>query len=358
MSNVMDLGWAEPFKSAFLLHQQHEAELEPARVATAQRDGYVLLTERGAVTGTLSGRLRQKALQASDLPTVGDWVATRRAADRHGVIVAVLPRRSLLARADIRKAGAQPIAANLDSVFIAMAVNRDFNLRRLERYLALVHQSGAQPLVLLTKADLATTPADMVEQARTVALDAPVLSVSVQAGTGLEQLSNYLNEGQTTAIVGSSGVGKSTLANALLGEDRLATSTVRAGDDRGRHKTSHRELCQLPGGAWLIDTPGLREVGLWDASPGLSQTFEDVENLARRCRFHDCQHRSEPGCGVLAGLSSGQLTPERYASYLKLQAELAYAQRRENEQERRAHTETLRRRARAYRHRRRHNPKL
>jgi ribosome biogenesis GTPase len=246
-------------------------------------------------------------------------------------IVRVLERRSKLSR---RSAGAalveQVIAANLDTLFIVTAPDRDFSPRRVERYLALTWESGARPVVLLNKADLEPEVERKQRELEGVSLGVPVHAVSAQTGAGCARLEAYLSPGQTVALVGSSGVGKSSLINRLLGREHLAVATLSAASARGRHTTTTRQLVGLPGGALLIDTPGMRELQLWDAETGLARTFAELETIAAGCRYRDCRHRHEPGCAVRAAIDAGRLEPERLASYHKLERELAYLERKHN----------------------------
>lgn len=253
-------------------------------------------------------------------PCVGDWVELRETQ-----IVAVVPRRTLFAR---KAAGpgvdVQPIAANVDIAFLVMAMDHDFSLRRLERYLVLTRESGARPVVLLTKADLASDVAGRVAAARAVVEEGDVLAIAAPRGDGLEAVRQHLTPGVTAVLLGSSGAGKSTLTNALLGVERMATQEVREADSKGRHTTTHRELLELPGGAYLIDTPGMRELQLWASEETVSATFGDVEHWATRCRFADCSHLNEPGCAVRQAVADGLLDPERLDSLHKLRKEAAY----------------------------------
>ncbi|MET0386313.1 MAG: ribosome small subunit-dependent GTPase A, partial [Polyangiales bacterium] len=324
------LGWADPFKSA--LTSLGDDSLIPARVASAQREHYQLLSETGAVPAALSGKLRHAA-DSGGLPVVGDWVAARLdPSGERAIIHAVLPRRGALVR---QQAGGtslpQVIAANLDCVFLVSSLNQDWNPRRIERALALIWEAGAQPVLLLTKRDLCPDPEPQLQAAAEIALGVPVHALSVHAEQGLAALDSYLAEGRTIALIGSSGVGKSTLVNHLLGEERLATRAVRDGDDRGRHTTTHRELFEVRAGGLLIDTPGMRELALWDAQSGLEVVFDDIEQLAGACRFHDCQHQNEPGCAIRAAITSGELEPARLRAYQKLQREEAHNARRTDE---------------------------
>jgi ribosome biogenesis GTPase len=287
----------------------------------------------GEQEATAAGRLKHHASSRSDLPAVGDWVALRRRPDHDkGSIIAILPRRSAFSRrAAGNVTGEQVVAANVDVVFIVMALDADFSLRRLERYLLLARESGARPVVLLTKPDLTDDAAGQRGEVGTIAGDAPVHVVSPRAGEGLDAVRSYLAAGRTGALLGSSGVGKSTIINRLAGEDIQRTREVREVDSRGRHTTTHRELIVLPGGGLVIDTPGMRELQLWDVDAAVGETFDDIEALAPRCHFTDCRHREEPRCAVKAAVDAGQLDSQRLESYLTLQDELRVLEERQAE---------------------------
>jgi len=271
----------------------------------------------------LAGRLKHRTYSRGALPAVGDWVAVRHRTGERGAIVGVLPRRSRFSR---RMAGTttdeQIVAANVDVLFIVMALDEDFSLRRLERYLLMTGESGATPVVLLTKPDLVPDPAGHVASAAGVAGAAPVYLVCPVQGEGLEPIVAQLAPGMTGALVGSSGVGKTTIINRLVGGAPRRTRDVRASDSKGRHTTTHRELIPIPGGGLIIDTPGMRELQLWDAGDAMRQTFDDIEALAAACHFGDCRHRDEPRCAVKAAVADGRLPASRLESYLKLQDEL------------------------------------
>ena len=295
------------------------------RVAREDRDRYTVLSRSGALSAVLTGRFRHDALARADLPAVGDWVMARAEAGGPATISALLPRASTFMR---KVAGdttqEQVVAANVEAVFLVCGLDGDFNPRRVERALTAAWESGAQPVVVLNKADLASDVAARVTETEAVAPGAPVVALSALEGNGLDALSPWLVPGHTIALIGSSGAGKSTLTNALLGEARQATGAVREEDSRGRHTTTHRELVPLPSGALLLDTPGMRELQLWGDDSGLEGAFPEVTELVARCRFSDCTHASEPGCAVLEALASGALDAARFAAWLKLQRELRY----------------------------------
>jgi ribosome biogenesis GTPase / thiamine phosphate phosphatase len=321
---LQELGWDESFADAF---QPHESNgFAPARVAVEHRSEYVVYAEAGELRAELAGRLRFDG----DHPGVGDWVAIASRADEgRATIQAVLPRRTAFVRKTAwAETKAQTVAANVDVVFIVCGLDLNFNLRRVERYLTLAWESGAQPVALLTKADLCEDVPARVLEVETIAIGVPVHAVSVPTGEGIDEVRGHLGTGRTGALLGSSGVGKSTLVNALVGEELLATREVRATDGRGRHTTSHRQLVLLPDGGLVLDTPGMRELQLWNAD--LEQTFGDVEEVARRCRFSDCAHDQEPGCAIRDALADGSLPRERWESYAKLQREMEAIEARRN----------------------------
>lgn len=296
------------------------------RVLSQERGRYRVMTVKGLVGAQTSGRFNHAVLTPRDYPAVGDVVALLTTADAQTALIQrVLPRQSVFVR---QAAGTghheQVVAANVATVFVCMALNHDFNPRRLDRYLTVGWDSGATPVILLTKADLCADLDEKLAAVQQVAPGTPVVVTSAQTATGLADLSPYLRAGQTCALLGSSGVGKSTLINWLLGRDEIATNGLR-NDDKGRHTTTTRQLYRLAGGALLIDTPGMRELGLWDAAAGLDRQFTDVTTLAQQCRFRDCHHHGEPGCAIQAALTAGTLSVERWQSYQKLLAENAYS---------------------------------
>ncbi|MBN2265287.1 MAG: ribosome small subunit-dependent GTPase A, partial [Candidatus Aminicenantes bacterium] len=284
-----------------------------------------------------SGRFRHQALGPADYPAVGDWAAVRPVEGGPALIEALLPRRGAFTRKAAGEAvEAQVVAANVDTVFLISGLDGDFNVRRIERYLATAWSSGARPVIVLNKADLRPDLASAAAEAAGVAPGVPIVTVRALDEGGLEGLRPYLEPGRTVALLGSSGVGKSTMINRLLGEDRFRTAAMSdAGEGRGRHTTTARELVRLPDGALLIDTPGRRELGLWADDDGLDRTFDEIEALAARCRFPDCGHEREPGCAVRAAVESGALDAGRWRSYLKLRRELRFMELKKDEKARR-----------------------
>ncbi len=291
------------------------------RIALAQRDQYRLFTETAEHWAEASGALWYRAADAADLPVVGDWVAARVVGDL-AIVERVLPRRTCFSRrAAGRREERQAIAANVDLVFLVCGLDGDFNLRRLERYLTLAAESGARPVVVLNKADLCADLAARRAAAEAVAGGAPVVTSCAHTADGLAALAPFLGPGRTVALLGSSGVGKSTLVNGLLGEARLRTREVRESDSRGRHTTTHRELVPLPVGGALIDTPGMRELQLWAGQDSVDRAFDEIAALAAACRFRDCTHTGESGCAVEAARAAGEISGDRWESYRKLRNE-------------------------------------
>jgi ribosome biogenesis GTPase / thiamine phosphate phosphatase len=341
------LGWDESYADAF---RPYELDgLVPARVAVEHRTEYVVYAQQGELRAELAGRLRHN----DEHPAVGDWVAVAARADEgRARIEAILPRQTAFVRktssAEGRLTRPQVVAANVDVVFVLCGLDLNYNVRRIERYLTLAWESGAQPVVLLTKADLCEDVESYTYEVESVSFGVPVHAVSAPQGDGVETVRSYVPPGRTAALLGSSGVGKSTLVNALVGEELLATKEIRE-DGRGRHTTTHRQLVPLPDGGMVLDTPGMRELQLWDAESGLGSAFQDVESLASQCRFADCSHRREPGCAVRAALANGTLELERFESWRKLQREL---ERLARKQDGRARSEERKARARFERSRR------
>ena len=328
MYALKDLGWTDSHTIDFEPHV--EAGLIPGRVSEQHRGAYVVLVESGEIRAEPAGRLSHEASGFGDLPAVGDWVAVAyRASENAGTIQTVLPRRTKFSRkVALSVSEEQVVAANVDTVFLLSSLNEDLNLRRLERYLTLGWESGARPVIILTKTDLCEAVELRVLEVQAIAFGVPVHAISSLTGDGLDVVRSYIEPGKTIALLGSSGVGKSTLVNTLVGEEILAVKEIRESDGEGRHTTTHRQLVPLPGGGLVLDTPGMRELQLWESSEGLGETFADIEELAAQCRFNDCAHNTEPGCAIRAALDDGTLESGRWESYGKLLRELAHLERR------------------------------
>jgi len=330
--DLKDYGFGERFAREAALYE----DLFAARVSEQHHDLYRVVASSGEIDARVSGRFAHTADDETCFPAVGDWVMIDRLDDRTGsaIIHHVLPRKSMLVRqsAGLRSSG-QVISANIDTIFICMSLNEDFNVRRIERYLAIAWDSGATPVIVLTKADLCADLPYRLSELNEVSIGVDVITCSAAAGTGFDEIESHIEPGKTIAFVGSSGVGKSTIINRLMGRDVLDTQAVREDDGKGRHTTTHRQLLLLPQGGIVIDTPGMRELQIHSAN--LTKAFEDVEAIAAQCRFSDCSHRTEPGCAIRAAIADGTLSEERFASYNKLQREAVYAglssRQRENE---------------------------
>ncbi len=321
---IEQYGWSEVWATAFAPHAH--AGHTPGRVILQHRNGYLVVTDAGELQAKASGRLRHEA-QETGPPAVGDWVAlSPNPHDGAATIHAVLPRRTaFMRRAADSARRTQILAANIDVAFVVTSMNADLNPRRIQRFLAAAMDSGARPVLVLTKSDLSADPQAEAAQVGALETQTLVLTVSAREGVGLEALRLQVKPGETCVLIGSSGVGKSTLVNAFLNEDRMATQAIRASDDQGRHTTSHRQLIPLPGGGLIIDTPGIREVGLIDAEEGVEAVFDDIEHLMQACRFTNCGHVSEPGCAVQAALADGTLEGSRWTHFQKLKSELEAA---------------------------------
>ncbi len=327
MEKLKQIGWDDTI-------QDIEKE-NLARVITVQKNSYRITDGDMDYFAHLSGKFLNQASSPLDLPAVGDWVDVQKLSDEFkAVINRVLTRKSQFIRqAAGTKTEAQIVAANMDTVFIVNSLNHDLNLRRIERYILSTYESGASPVVVLTKKDECTPDEvqDVTVQVEDVAIGVPIVAISNVTREGIDELMEHLAPQQTAALLGSSGVGKSTLVNTLLEQDVQDTKGVRESDSKGRHTTTHREMFRLPNDAQLIDTPGMRELQLWEGESAIEATFQDVEAFEKECKFNDCQHNTEPGCRIQEALNNGELDEDRYQSYLKLQRELAYEKRKQDQ---------------------------
>ena len=292
----------------------------PARITAQHKERYEIVCQHGITHARL--KTKEYYVDTQAFPTAGDFVMIQYVPNGDSLITATLPRRTFFSRRDPTPGrGEQAVAANFDYVFIMQSLNMDFNPKRLERYLTLAWQSGATPVILLTKADLVEDDWDYICRVERVAAGVNIHAVSAHTGYGLPRLNAYLQPGKTVVFLGSSGVGKSSLVNALAGEDIMAVNAIREDDSKGRHTTTHRQLIRLKTGVMIIDTPGMRELGMWDVSEGLGEAFTDVEQFLGKCRFSDCKHETEPGCAIRAAIERGELDMQRWESYRKLKAE-------------------------------------
>lgn len=329
MNNLIDItkyGFTEQLKKEACIYEQ----MEPARILSQEKGFYRIIAEKGEKLAEVSGRFRFKTMAFSEYPAVGDFVMINwNESGNSAIIEALLPRKS----AFIRKAAGeiqqeQVVAANVDTIFLCMALNNDFNLRRLERYVSIAWDSGAMPVIVLTKSDLCVDLENKLSEVSSVAPGVDILVTTSMKKNGYKELLPFISAGKTIAFIGSSGVGKSTLINCLLGKEHLKTNGLR-NDDKGRHTTTRRELLLLPSGGMVIDTPGMREFGMWDNDTGIEKTFTDIEMLASQCKFRNCTHTNEPGCAIHKALETGELQIDRWQSFQKLKAENDYIEDKE-----------------------------
>lgn len=323
---LADLGWNAAFAEHF--EAWPEGGLVPARVSCQERQRYTILCEAGELKAQLAGRYRHQLRDRGAYPCVGDWVVVKpQTQENKAQIAGLLPRQSSFSRKAVLAGGPaygegkteeHILAANVDTVFLVCGLDRDFNLRRIERYIAVAWESAAKPVLVLNKTDAALDLEGQLAAAEQVAMGVPICATSALQNEGLNDLRAHLGPGRTIALLGSSGVGKSTLINSLLGAEVLRTGPLREHDQRGRHTTTHREMILMPGSGILIDTPGLREIQIWGEEESVTRAFEDIEELGRQCRFRNCSHQSEPGCAIREAIEAGDLDPKRYRNYLRL----------------------------------------
>jgi len=330
LKNLGKYGWNEYFEA---FYSEYASDgFSPARVALEHRNYYELYSEFGVLTADKSGRLFYMSDKSEDLPAVGDWVVIKRIKnEKKAVINAVLPRRTKFSR---NKAGIvteqQVLAANIDTVFIMSSLNQDLNFRRIDRFLALAWDNNIKPVIILSKADLCEDMYEKLVEVENYFTGTDAHVISAVKGAGIGDLYQYFEGNKTIAVLGSSGVGKSTLINIMLKWKKMKVSEIGTYKDRGRHVTTHRELILVPGGGLIIDTPGMREIQLWEGSEGLSELFEDIEQIALECKFSDCKHESEPGCAVINAIKKGKITEKRFKSYKKLLNEVSYFERKQD----------------------------
>lgn len=324
-NTLQELGWQDFFEN-----QMENNEFSVGRIILEHKHMYRVVNEDGEWLAELSGKFIYNAIRKIDFPAVGDWVVIQTIPDeKKAIIQTVLERKSQFVRqAAGSKFEEQVVASNVDYIFIVNALNHDFNVRRIERYLLLAYESGANPVIVLTKKDLCEDINLKIEEVNSVAFGVPIYAVSNMTGDGVDEIKGLITTGVTVALLGSSGVGKSTLLNSLMDLEVQKTSDIREDDSKGRHTTTHRELFQLPTGGLVIDTPGMREIQLWDGSQSIGTTFSDIDELSETCRFSDCSHESEPGCSVRQALNDGTLSNDRFQSYLKLQREIDFQARK------------------------------
>ncbi|MCB0728592.1 MAG: ribosome small subunit-dependent GTPase A [Ignavibacteriae bacterium] len=324
LTELTKYGWDDFFENQ--LNEFSEKELHAGRVAIENKSNYLLYTEFGEYSGELSGKFYYDADSRGGLPAVGDWVMFRPVHnEKKAVIENVLNRRNKFSRKVVlEKINEQVIAANIDYLFIVTSFNLEFNIKRIERYLTLAYDNGLNPVIILSKEDLCEDTAEIISEVRSISGDADIHPISAIENKGMEELKKYLEGNRTAAVVGSSGVGKSTLINVLTGTNNIPVNMIGDYKDKGKHTTTKRELILMPEGGIIIDTPGMREIQIWEGSDGLSDSFKDVEEYFTQCKFSDCKHDTEPGCAVKKAIENGELDEERFNNYLKLQKEIKW----------------------------------
>lgn len=329
--NIMEkYGYDNYFEKQVKMLKVSSEDLIPGRVIEVQKEQYKIVTKHGERNAKLKGSLFYNDKIRNVYPTVGDFVLVKYNPSGDDIIYHVLERKSKFSRLDSFNNVEQIVAANFDYVFIMLSLNNDFNVKRTERYLTAAWQSGAMPVIIMTKRDLCSDYTFQKEKIEEIAPFVPVVAISSITGEGIDELWNYAKPYKTIVFLGSSGIGKSSLVNALSGEETMKVNTIREDDSKGRHTTTHRQLITLKNYSMIIDTPGMRELGMWDVSEGLDKAFDEIEELAKKCKFNDCAHENEPGCAVKAALESGELSRDRWNNYIKLKKEAKFAEQKEN----------------------------
>lgn len=329
MITIEGYGYSEFFRNQEeQLKSLYKDELIIGRVTEVHKEQYKIIKDQGESFAKLKGSLIYKAEENNSYPTVGDFVLVKDNPCGEDIIYEVFERKSKFSRFDTCNKIEQLVAANFDYVFIMTSLNHDFNLRRVERYLTATWQSGGTPVIVLTKRDMCDDYLSKEEEMRKIAKNVDIVSISSYTGEGIDELKKYIMEGKTIVFLGSSGVGKSSLVNVLMGSHHMEVKDIREDDSKGRHTTTHRELMKIKGGAMIIDTPGMRELSTWEGSQGLESAFKDIEDLSEKCRFRDCTHNMEPGCAVKLALETGELSEDRWISYLKLKKEVKFIEKK------------------------------
>ena len=331
--NLLEIGWSDFFKKHFEVFAKHG--FLPARVACERKNVYTVYIENGELDAEVSGKFRFDARAPSDFPAIGDWVAISvREEENRAIIHGLLPRKTCFSRKmALTRAAEQVLAANIDIVFLVSGMDREFNVRRIERYLTLCYDGDYKPIIVLNKLDLLADVEEKIREVESIAFKVPIHPMSALKNTNVEMLRTYLTVGKTAAFFGSSGVGKSTIINRLLGEERQIVKSTSTSTGKGKHVTVHRELIPIPTGGLLIDTPGMRELQLWGDEDDVKASFADIEDLGQHCRFRDCRHESEPGCAVKKAVREDVLDVKRYKNYLKLKKELRFVATRRKERQ-------------------------